>query len=91
MVRSRWPLLFEDAHVRTFERLAGLVMLLLGLSLLSPVPLWQILPAATVMLIALVWRERDLALVIGFCVAGVSLAVTAATLWGDVQTVDWLD
>lgn len=92
LIRPRWPLLFDAAHVRKTERLTGLVVLLLGLSLVSPVPLSQILPACTVMLIALAWLERDgLVLVAGFLVAALSLAFTAATLWGAVQTLQWLD
>lgn len=92
MIRPRWPRLFGPALFPLTERLTGLVMLLLGISLVSPVPLSQILPACTVMLVALAWLERDgLALAIGFVAAAVSLAVTAATLWGAVQTIDWLD
>ncbi|CAN5818452.1 hypothetical protein BH11PSE3_BH11PSE3_37870 [soil metagenome] len=87
MIRPRWPILFEAA-----ERVTGIVMLLLGLSLVSPVPFSQILPACTVMLLALAYLERDgLALVAGFGLAAVSLAVTAATLWGAVRTMDWLN
>jgi hypothetical protein len=67
-------------------------MLILGLTMISPVPFSQVVPALIVMLLALAYLEEDgIALLIALIAAFVSLAITAATLWGAVETVDWLD
>lgn len=67
-------------------------MLLLGLTLVSPVPFSHVMPALVIMLLALAYLEEDgivllVALIAAFC----SLAVTAATVCSIVETVDWLD
>lgn len=86
-VRPRWPTPFQ-----TTKRLTGLIMLLLGLTIISPVPFSQYLPAVAVMLLALAYLEEDgIALSIALITALVSLAVTGATVWGVVETADWLD
>lgn len=86
-IRARWPLLFA-----TIERPTGGVMLVLGLSLVSPLPFSQVLPSLVVIFLALAWLERDgLALVAGFAAPAVSFAVTAATVWGAIQTIGWID
>jgi hypothetical protein len=67
-------------------------MLLLGLSLISPVPFSHILPALVIMLLALAYLEEDgVALVVALIAALASLATTGATLWGTVETIDWID
>jgi hypothetical protein len=87
LVRPRWPTPFQ-----TTKRLTGFVMLLLGLSMISPVPFSQVVPALVVMLLALAYLEEDgIALLIALIAALASLAITAATVWGTVETVDWLD
>ena len=87
VVRPRWPELF-----RTTRWVIGLVMLLLGLTMISPVPFSQVFPALVVMLLAVAYVEEDgLALLIALVAALASLALTAATVWGTVATVDWLD
>ena len=44
------------------------------------------------MLLALAYLEGDgVALLIALIAALASLAITAATLWGAIETVDWLD
>lgn len=87
LVRPRWPELF-----RTMRRVIGLVMLLLGLAMILPVPFGQIVPALVVMLLAVAYMEEDgLALLVALVGALASLAITAATVWGTVATVDWLD
>ena len=87
LVRPRWPLLFQ-----TTERLTGIMMLLLGLSMLSPVPFSQLVPALVIMLLALAYLEEDgFALLLALIAALASLSITAATIWGTVETVDWLD
>ena len=87
MVQPRWPVLFQAT-----ERLTGFVMLLLGLSMLLPVPFSQIVPAPVIMLLALAYLEEDgIALVVALIAALAALSITAATLWGTIETIDWLD
>ncbi len=87
LVRPRWPMLFQ-----TTERLTGLMMLLLGLSMLAPLPFSQIVPAPVIMLLALAYLEEDgIALVLALIAALAALSITTAAIWGTVQTVDWLD
>ena len=87
LVRPRWPPPFE-----TTKRLTGIVMLLLGLSMISPVPFSHVMPALVIMLLALAYLEEDgVALLIALAAALASLALTGATVWGTVETIDWLD
>ena len=87
LIRPRWPELFA-----TLRWVTGLAVLLLGLSMVSPFPFSQLLPALVVMLLAVAYMEEDgLALLVALLAALVSLAITAATVWGTVATVDWLD
>ena len=87
LVRPRWPELFLLAR-----RMTGLTTLLLGLTMISPVPFGHVVPALVVMLLAVAYMEEDgLALLVSLLIALVSLAITAATVWGTVATVDWLD
>jgi hypothetical protein len=87
LIRPRWPM-----HFQSTKRITGLVMLLLGLTMISPVPLSQLLPALVVMLLALAYLERDgMCLMIALVAALVSIAVTTATVWGTIETIDWLD
>lgn len=87
LIRPRWPI-----PSQTTKRLAGIIVLLLGLTLISPVPFSHVLPALAIMLLALAYLEGDgVALLLALMAALVSLAVTAATVWGTVETVDWLD
>lgn len=87
LVRPRWPTPFQSTR-----RLIGAVVLLLGLTMVSPVPLVQLLPALVVMLLALAYLEKDgVALLVALAAALVSIAVTTATVWGTIETIDWLD
>jgi hypothetical protein len=87
LIRPRWPELFQ-----TLRWMTGLTMLLLGLTMISPVPFSHLLPAVVVMLMAVAYMEEDgLALLLALLGALASLAITAATVWGTVATVDWLD
>jgi hypothetical protein len=86
-IRPRWPTPFE-----TTKRLTGVVMLLLGLSILSPLPFSQAVPAVVIMLLALAYLEEDgVALLVALIAALASLTITAATVWGTVVAVDWID
>jgi hypothetical protein len=87
LVRPRWPPPFH-----TTKRLTGFVMLLLGLSMTSPVPFSHLGPALVIMLLALAYLEEDgVALLIALGAALISLAITTATVWGTVETIDWID
>lgn len=87
LIRPRWPTPFQAT-----KRLTGIVMLLLGLTLLSPVPFSHIVPALVIMFLALAYLEEDgIALLFALIAALSSLAITAMTLWGAVETIDWLD
>ena len=87
LIHPRWPTPFQ-----TTKRLTGIVMLLLGLTLISPVPFSHVLPALVIMLVALAYLEEDgVALLIALIAAFSSLAVTAAGVWGVIETADWLD
>jgi hypothetical protein len=87
LVHPRWPALFQ-----TTKPLTGIMMLLLGLSMVSPVPFSQVVPALVIMLLALAYLEEDgIALLVALIAALASLSITAATLWGTVETIDWLD
>ena len=87
LIRPRWPLPFETAR-----RLTGIVMLLLGLTMILPVPFGHILPALATMLLALAYLEEDgIAFLAATIAALVSLAITVATVWGTVETIDWID
>lgn len=87
LFRPRWPELFGAAR-----RLTGVVVLLLGLTMISPVPFSHVVPALVTMLLAVAYIEEDgLALLIALIGALGSLAITVATVWGTVATIDWLD
>jgi hypothetical protein len=87
LVRPRWPVVFQ-----TLRRLVGAAMLLVGLTLVSPVPFGHVVPALVIMLLALAYLEEDgFALLLALFAALCSLAVTGAALWGAVETIDWID
>jgi len=87
LVRPRWPELFRSTRWMT-----GVMMLLLGLTMISPVPFGHIAPALVVILLAVSYMEEDgLALAVSLLAALVSLVITTATVWGTVITIDWLD
>jgi hypothetical protein len=87
LIRPRWPPPFE-----TTKRLTGTAMLLLGLTMISPTPFSHVVPALVIMLLALAYLEEDgMVLLVALIAALASLAITAATVWGAVETIDWLD
>ncbi len=87
LVHPRRPALFQ-----TTKPLTGIMLLLLGLTMVSPVPFSQVVPALVIMLLALAYLEEDgIALLVALIAALASLSITAATIWGTVETVDWLD
>jgi len=87
LVHPRSPALFE-----TTRRMTGTAMLLLGLTLVSPVPFSHIVPALVIMMLALAYLEEDgLALLLALFAALGSLAVTAGAVWGAIETIDRID
>ena len=87
LIRPRWPAVFETAR-----RLVAVAVLLVGLTLALPVPLTQVVPALVIMLTAVAYLEKDgLALLLALFAALCSLAVTGMTVWGAVETIDWID
>lgn len=86
-VRPRWP-----AGFRATRRATGVLMLLLGVTLISPFPFSHLIPAAIIMLLALAYLEEDgVALAIALAAALASLAITATALWGAIAAADWAD
>ena len=57
-----------------------------------PVPFGHVVPALVIMLLAVAYLEEDgLALLIALLAALASLAITGMTVWGAVETIDWID
>ncbi len=82
----RWPTPFKAT-----KRAVGIVVLLLALSLQSPLPFSQIIPNLVVILIAFAYLEADgLLLALSLVLAFASIAFTAAALWGTVIAAGWL-
>lgn len=73
----RWPTPFV-----TTRRSLGAMLLLLGVSVLSPIPLTQYVPAVAIMAIALAYLEDDgVLLAVAIAIAVLSLGLTGATVW----------
>jgi len=87
LIRPRLPNLFETTRPMT-----GTAMLLLGLSLILPVPFTHVVPALVIMMLALAYLEEDgLALLLALFAALCSLGMTAGAVWGAVETIDRID
>ncbi len=81
VVRPRWLEKFAAT-----ERVVGCAILLMAASMLSPFPFSHVLPLLVVMVIAVAYLEDDgLLLSVSLVAAAVSLAITAAALWGTVE------
>lgn len=82
----RWPTPFAITR-----RILGVLLLLLGVSVLSPIPFTQYLPALAIMAVALAYLEGDGVLLAGAIAAALlSLAVTGAQLWLAYRGADTL-
>lgn len=80
-VRPRWRTPFG-----TRKRVVGLITLLLGGTLLVPVPFSHVPPVVAIMLLAFAFLEEDgLILAVAVAIALLSLAISAVTLWGAVE------
>jgi hypothetical protein len=81
VVRPRWRTPFEAT-----KRVLGLVILLLGATLLAPIPFSHIIPAVVVMLLAFAFLEEDgVLLCIALAAAVISLSITIAAVWGTIE------
>ena len=86
-VRPRWA-----AGFRATRRLTGVLMLLLGVTMVSPFPFSHVIPAIVIMALALAYLEDDgIVLLIALAAAVASLVVTGVALWGAVETANWLE
>ena len=86
LIRPRWHTPFEAT-----KRVVGLVVLLLGATLLPPLPFGHVLPALVIMMISFAYLEEDgVFLCIALAAALVSLSITAAVAWATVRASDWL-
>lgn len=87
LIQPRWTIIF-----RSSKRPTGILMLLLGLTLISPFPFSHVIPAFVIMLLALAYLEEDgLVLIISLAASLASFTITVAALWGTVETADWLN
>ena len=82
---------FEEYRASA-KRFVGAVILLLGLSMLVPIPLGHIPPAMVIMLLAFALLEEDgVLLVIALAAAVGSLGVTGVIVWGTILGIEALD
>ena len=85
-IRPRWATPFEAT-----KRGVGGVVLLLGASLLAPVPISNVPPALAIMLIAFAYLEEDGVLLCAGLALGVAmLAVAAAVAWETASATGWV-
>ena len=74
------------------KRVVGFAVLLLALTMLSPIPIAHMVPASAIILISFAYLEEDgMLLTFGLVAAGFSLATTGATIWGAIRATDFLD
>jgi hypothetical protein len=74
-VRPRWSTPFQST-----KRVLGVAVLLLSLGLFVPVPMSNIPPALTVLLVAFAYLEED----------GMLLAVIVAVAWQALGSAGWV-
>jgi hypothetical protein len=85
-IRPRWPTPFEST-----KRAVGVVVLLLGFTLLVPIPFSNVAPASLVGLIAFAYLEEDGALLCGALAAAILLlTILAAIIWEALSLSGWI-
>jgi hypothetical protein len=85
-IHPRWPTPFEAT-----KRVVGLVVLLLGASLLAPIPLSNVPPALLIVLIAFAYLEEDGALLCAALVAALILiTIASAAAWQTLSATGWV-
>jgi hypothetical protein len=81
VVHPRWGTPFEAT-----KRVIGFVILLLGGTLVVPIPFSHVVPIFVIMLLAFAFLEEDGALLcVALAAAAISFALTAAAVWGTVE------
>jgi hypothetical protein len=86
IIHPRWPTPFVAT-----KRAVGCILLVLGATLLAPIPFSHIIPALTIMLISFAYLEEDgVLLCLALVMALVSVAITVAGLWATALTADRL-
>lgn len=87
LIKPRWITGFT-----ALRRLTGLLTLLLGLTLISPFPFSHLIPAVTIMLLAIAFLEEDgIALLFAVGLGLASLTLSATQIWGAVEFAEWID
>lgn len=85
-VRPRWP-----TPLQATKRIVGGFILLLGISLLAPIPLSNIPVGLTIILVAFAYLEEDgVLLSIALAATLVVFAVALAAIWGAVAATSWV-
>jgi hypothetical protein len=73
------------------KRLVGVVVVLLSITLLTPVPLSNVVPALAIALLSLAYLEEDgLLLSIALLVSVIVLAVELAAVWETILGAKWI-
>ncbi|MDX1711293.1 MAG: exopolysaccharide biosynthesis protein [Rhodovibrionaceae bacterium] len=81
LVRPRWRTPFEAT-----KRTIGFITLLLGATLLVPIPFSHFIPALTLMLLAFAFLEEDgILLCFALIAALISLGITATAAWSVIE------
>jgi hypothetical protein len=84
--QSRW-----HTPVQATKRAVGLVVFLLALCSIWPIPLLNIVPALTIVLISIAYLQQDgLLLGIAFAIAIASLLVFVLVLWASADALEYL-
>lgn len=87
LIKPRWITGFN-----ALRRLTGVLTLLLGLTLISPFPFSHLIPALTIMLLAVAFLEEDgIALLFAAVIGLASLTLSATQIWGAVEFAGWID
>jgi hypothetical protein len=80
LVRPRWQTPFKAT-----KRAVGFIILLLGATLLAPIPFSHVIPAIVIMLLAFAFLESDGVLLCVALLAGIiSFCTTIAAAWGAI-------
>jgi len=85
-IRPRWATPFQST-----QRVVGAVVLLLSLGLFVPIPMSNVPPSLTILLIAFAYLEEDgIVLCLALAAAAVLLALGAAVTWQALGSAGWV-
>jgi hypothetical protein len=86
LIHPRWPTPLDAT-----KRLVGVVVVLLNITLLTPVPLSNVVPALVIALISLAYLEEDgLLLSIALLAGVIVLAVELVAVWETILGAKWI-